>query len=204
MEYYGYIKALTEEEIKRKKIEITNYVNNKNIEIIFIHSLENIQPHSNLYLDNLYSLGSTIYQILNVFFELHSKKIKINIYNDQNNNVTFNSFSYEILIDLLEFEKKNITDRLLKTKETLNKKSKQVGRKKGKKTKSIFDKYKRTIFKELNKNISQVEILKKLKIKDSKLNMITTQALGKYIKKQREITAKRYVDEYKEIRSNFN
>lgn len=104
----------------------------------------------------------------------------------------------------MNFEKKNIKDRLSKTKTTLIKKEKTVGRKKGRKTKSVFDKHKRIIFEELKKGITQVKILEKLKLKDSDIKDITPQALGKYIKKQKKLIQENYIDQYSDMRSRFD
>jgi hypothetical protein len=204
MKYYGYIKAKTNEELETKRNEIIVYVKDKNIEINFITSLENLEENSQLYLDCLCSFGSTIYQILSAFFELQYKKINITTIKDKFYDTKLGFITYEVLIELLNFEKKNIKNRLSKTKITLIKKEKTVGRKKGKKTKSVFDKHKRIIFKELEKEITQVEILKKLKLKDSDIKDITPQALGKYIKKQKKLIQENYIDPYRDMRSIFD
>jgi hypothetical protein len=204
MKYYGYIKAKTNEELETKRNEIIVYVKDKNIEINFITSLENLEENSQLYLDCLCSFGSTIYQILSAFFELQYKKINITTIKDKFYDTKLGFITYEVLIELLNFEKKNIKNRLSKTKITLIKKEKTVGRKKGKKTKSVFDKHKRIIFKELEKEITQVEILKKLKLKDSDIKDITPQALGKYIKKQKKLIQENYIDPYSDMRSIFD
>ena len=187
MKYYGYIKAKKKEELKIKRNEIIEYVRNRNIEINFITSLENLEENSELYIDSLCSFGSTIYQILSAFFQLQYKKITIYTYKDSYSNTKLGFLTYEVLIELLNFEKKNINNRLSKTLKTLDQKEKTVGRKKGKKTKSVFDKHKRIIFKKLDKSFTQVEILNTLKAKDSNLKNITIQALGKYVKKQKEL-----------------
>ena len=204
MKYYGYIKAKTNEELETKRNEIIEYVKDKNIEINFITSLENLEENSQLYLDCLCSFGSTIYQILSAFFELQYKKINITTIKDKFYDTKVGFITYDVLIELLNFEKKNIKDRLSKTKTTLIKKEKTVGRKKGRKTKSVFDKHKRIIFKKLEKEITQVEILKKLKRKDSDIKDITPQALGKYIKKQKKLIQENYIDPYSDMRSIFD
>jgi hypothetical protein len=63
-------------------------------------------------------------------------------------------------------------------------KSKNQGRKTGKKTKSAFDRHKRKIFKELELGIPKVKILEKLKQIDINLEKITIQALTAYIKRK--------------------
>lgn len=204
MKYYGYIKAKTKKELETKKNEIREYVKNENNEINFITSLGNLEKNSQLYLDSLCSFGSTIYQILSAFFELQYKKINIITIKDKFHDTKLDFIRYDVLIELLNFEKKNIKDRLSKTKTTLIKKEKTVGRKKGRKTKSVFDKHKRIIFKELKKGITQVEILEKLKIKDSGIKDITPQALGKYIKKQKKLIQENYIDPYSDMRSKFD
>lgn len=204
MKYYGYIKAKTKKELETKKNEIMEYVKDGNNEINFITSLENLEKNSQLYLDSLCSFGSTIYQILSAFFELQYKKINIITIKDKFHDTKLGFITYDVLIELLNFEKKNIKDRLSKTKTTLIKKEKTVGRKKGRKTKSVFDKHKRIIFEELKKGITQVKILEKLKLKDSDIKDITPQALGKYIKKQKKLIQENYIDQYSDMRSRFD
>lgn len=204
MKYYGYIKAKTKKELETKKNEIMEYVKDRNNEINFITSLENLEKNSQLYLDSLCSFGSTIYQILSAFFELQYKKINIITIKDKFHDTKLGFITYDVLIELLNFEKKNIKDRLSKTKTTLIKKEKTVGRKKGRKTKSVFDKHKRIIFEELKKGITQVKILEKLKLKDSDIKDITPQALGKYIKKQKKLIQENYIDQYSDMRSRFD
>lgn len=198
MKYYGYIKTTSKEKKEIEKKEILNYINQKEIEIHFINSLNDVERNSNLYIDSLCSLGNTVYQILSIFFELQNKKINIITTKDKFHDTKLGFLTYEVLIELLDFEKRNIENRLLKTKKTLTKKSKTVGRKKGKKTKSIFDKHKKTIFKDLEKNISQVKILNKLKNIDSSIESVTPQALGRFIKKHTK-----QIDPYESMRSKF-
>ena len=63
-------------------------------------------------------------------------------------------------------------------------KSRNQGRKAGKKTKSVFDKHKRKILKELKLEIPKVKILENLKQIDISLEKITIQALTAYIKRK--------------------
>lgn len=163
MKYYGYIKAKTKKELETKKNEIMEYVKDGNNEINFITSLENLEKNSQLYLDSLCSFGSTIYQILSAFFELQYKKINIITIKDKFHDTKLGFITYDVLIELLNFEKKNIKNRLSKTKTTLIKKEKTVGRKKGRKTKSVFDKHKRIIFEELKKRNYSSKNFRKIK-----------------------------------------
>ncbi|WP_375724126.1 hypothetical protein LXN10_01105 [Arcobacter sp. KX21116] len=190
MKFYGYIKARTEKEQEEKKREIKNYINYKINDIEYITSLKNLKENSTLYIDSLCSFGSTTYQILNIFFKLHFKNINIHTYKDKYSDSKLNFLTYNVLIDLLNHEKKNIDNRLYKTTITLHKKMKRAGKKKGKKTKSIFDKHKKIIFSELSKNTTKVQILNMLKEKDPELKDITSQALGQYIKKVKIKTKK--------------
>ena len=186
-------------------LAIIEYTQHKNIEINFIKTFENLEESSEIFIDSLCSLGNTVYQILNIFFELHSKRITICTYNDNYSDSKLGFLSFEILINLLKYEKSNIKNRLLKSKKTLNKKYNKLRRKSRKKKKSLFDKHKRLIFKELNKNTTQVQILNMLKGKDNTLENITLQALGRYIKKQKELMEKKnYIDPYSEMRSIFS
>lgn len=185
MKNYGYIKATNQEEAERKKTEIINFTSYQDLEINFIQNLNNLEDNSTIYIDSLCSLGNTVYQILTTFFNLHSKGIKIISYKKAYGNVNLDFFTFNDLQELLKFEQSNIADRLSKTQNTLVTKEKKVGKKSGKKTKSVFNKHKRFIFKELDKKTFQVQILKLLQKKDSVLQHITPQALGRYIKKQK-------------------
>ncbi|MCT7466950.1 hypothetical protein N5T78_10185 [Aliarcobacter cryaerophilus] len=157
-------------------------------DIIYIKSLKKVETDSLIYIYQLSDLGNSIFQILKNIFDLFSKNINICIYSkDFFLRYNDSSFPVNILKEIYEIEEFKINNRLNRTKNTLIKKSKQVGRKSGKKTKSIFDKHKILIFKELKRNTPKTEILKIIKSIDDLLVNTTPQALGQYIKRQQKI-----------------
>ena len=157
-------------------------------DIIYIKSLKKVETDSLIYIYQLSDLGNSIFQILKNIFDLFSKNINICIYSkDFFLRYNDSSFPVNILKEIYEIEEFKINNRLNRTKNTLIKKSKQVGRKSGKKTKSIFDKHKKIIFEELKRNTPKTKILKMLKQNDLILFNTTPQALGQYIKRQEKI-----------------
>ena len=160
-------------------------------DIIYIKSLKKVETDSLIYIYQLSDLGNSIFQILKNIFDLFSKNINICIYSkDFFLRYNDSSFPVNILKEIYEIEEFKINNRLNRTKNTLIKKSKQVGRKSGKKTKSIFDKHKILIFKELKRNTPKTEILKIIKSIDNLDDLLvntTPQALGQYIKRQEKI-----------------
>ncbi len=157
-------------------------------DIIYIKSLKKVETDSLIYIYQLSDLGNSIFQILKNIFDLFSKNISIHIYN-KNYNLNYNNpyLPLNILKEIYIIEESKINIRLDKTKDTLRNKAKRAGRKSGKKTKSIFDKHKILIFKELKRNTPKTEILKIIKSIDDLLVNTTPQALGQYIKRQQKI-----------------
>jgi hypothetical protein len=117
--------------------------------------------------------------------EIINKGITIQVIKEE---LSFHKKSKSLLFSELELiakiEKEKIETRLEKAKKTMLDKSKNQGRKTGKKTKSAFDRHKRKIFKELELGIPKVKILEKLKQIDINLEKITIQALTAYIKRK--------------------
>ncbi|WP_419678482.1 hypothetical protein ACN2EN_05655 [Aliarcobacter lanthieri] len=158
-------------------------------DIIYVKSLKKVEANYSVFIYNLSDLGNSTFQILKNIFDLFSKNIDIHIYDNKKTLEYRTSYlTINILKEIHKIEEYKINNRLLRTKNTLIKKQKIVGRKSGKKTKSIFDKHKKIIFEELKKNTSKTEILKMLKQNDLLLPFNTTpQALGQYIKRQEKI-----------------
>ena len=168
------------------KYNLLNQPNYKNT--IFVKSLKKVEINSLVIIYKLSDLGNSTFQILKNIFDLFSKNINICIYSkDFFLRYNDSSFPVNILKEIYEIEEFKINNRLNRTKNTLIKKSKQVGRKSGKKTKSIFDKHKKIIFEELKRNTPKTKILKMLKQNDLILFNTTPQALGQYIKRQEKI-----------------
>lgn len=160
-----------------------------NFDVIYVTSLKRIEPNSLVYIYSLDSLGNSMFQIVKNILDLFNKNINIKIIIE---NLDLRCTDIYLPLNLIKqiynIEEWQITNRLIKTKYTLTKKSKKVGRKIGStKVKSNFDKHKKFIFEELNKKTTKVEILNKIKLKNPLLKNTTPQALGQYIKKQNEL-----------------
>lgn len=160
-----------------------------NFDVIYVTSLKRIEPNSLVYIYSLDSLGNSMFQIVKNILDLFNKNINIKIIIE---NLDLRCTDIYLPLNLIKqiynIEELQITNRLIKTKYTLTKKSKKVGRKIGStKVKSNFDKHKKFIFEELNKKTTKVEILAKIKIKNPLLVSTTPQALGQYIKRQHEL-----------------
>lgn len=67
----------------------------------------------------------------------------------------------------------------------------KIGRKAGKKTKSMFDKYRKKILKMDNQGIPKTKILAMIKENDEEFANISVQALGQYIKKLERLRKER-------------
>ena len=181
MKKYVYIKAINKDS---KKI-INNFFGTNNSEIEYIKSLKNLNLKGMIFIDELSSLGNTMYQIIGNIMEIINKEITIHIIKEKLSFQGKNkSLSFSELELIAKIEKEKIETRLKKAKKTMNDKSKNQGRKAGKKTKSVFDKHKRKILKELKLEIPKVRILENLKQIDISLEKITIQALTAYIKRK--------------------
>ncbi len=160
-----------------------------NFDVIYVTSLEGIAPNSLVYIYRLASLGNSMFQIVKSILDLINRNINIKII-IENLDLKYTDayLPLNLIKQIYYIEELQITNRLVKTRDTLTKKSKKVGRKIGsKKVKSNFDKYKKFIIEELNKKTTKVEILAKIKIKNPLLVSTTPQALGQYIKRQHEL-----------------
>lgn len=181
MKKHVYIKAINKDS---KKI-INYFFGTNNSEIEYIKSLKNLNLEDIIFIDELSSLGNTMYQIIGNIMEIINKGITIQIIKEE---LFFHKRSKSLLFSELELiakiEKERIETRLEKAKKTMTDKSKNQGRKAGKKTKSVFDKHKRKILKELKLEIPKVKILENLKQIDISLEKITIQALTSYIKRK--------------------
>ena len=168
------------------KYNLLNQPNYK--DTIYVKSLKKVETNSLVIIYKLSDLGNTTFKILKNIFTLFNKNANINIYCENFSLEPNNQYlPINILNEIYKLEEIKINNRLIRTKTTLIKKQKKVGRKSGKKTKSIFDKHKKIIFEELKKNTPKTEILRIIKLNDSLLINTTPQALGQYIKRQQKI-----------------
>lgn len=96
--------------------------------------------------------------------------------------------TFLLLKTLYDIEKEHIKKRIVLAQKSCKSRNKKLGRKKGLKTKSIYDEHKKTIFKLFKLKVPKTKIIEEIGVG-------TPQGLGKYIKK---------IIEQKEIELNMN
>uniref|UniRef100_UPI004047C058 hypothetical protein n=1 Tax=Aliarcobacter sp. TaxID=2321116 RepID=UPI004047C058 len=188
MKYLAYIKN------KENKKKIFNYLHANDNNVKFEKSVWNIMEDytfNKIYIDELSSLGNTMYQIITkILLIVKSKENKTILFIKENEEVPrfSESLSSRLLEKIAELEKNNINQRLEKSKIKIRKKlEKSNSIKIGRKRKSVFDKHKTKIFKDLEDGFSKVTILKKLKNIDNNLEDKTIQSLIAFIQKEKKI-----------------
>ena len=182
MRYLVYIKVKN----KENKNKIFNYLSTNENNVKFEKSVFNIiedYTFNKIYIDELSSLGNTMYQIITkILLIIKSKENKTIIFIKENLEVpSFSeSLSSTLLKKIADLEKNNINQRLQKSKKKI---VKNKSLKKRKKRKSVFDKRKIKIFKNLENGLSKVKILENLKAIDANIEDKTIQSLIAFIKK---------------------
>lgn len=130
-------------------------------------------------------IEDTAYKIIDkLITKLFPKKI--NIYVQRGDfclNETYNSDIKKLLHSLYNSERIGIIERIKKRENTI----KKIGKIRTKKTKSMFDKHKKIIFKLYNQESSLKFILKTIKEKDEKIKNATIQGLRSYIIKIKKV-----------------
>ncbi len=185
MRYLVYIKVKN----KENKNKIFNYLSTNENNVKFEKSVFNIiedYTFNKIYIDELSSLGNTMYQIITkILLIIKSKENKTIIFIKENLEVpSFSeSLSSTLLKKIADLEKNNINQRLRKSKKKIVKNKSLKKRKKRKKRKSVFDKHKIKIFKNLENGLSKVKILENLKAIDANIEDKTIQSLIAFIKK---------------------
>ncbi len=145
--------------------------------------LNSILSKTTLIISNLSVFGSTIDKIIEMINKVLERDIIIQCVEKE---LSFSSNNQElkniihILFNLSQEKKRK---QLQRAKDTREKSNKKIGRKSGKKTKSIFDPYRNKILKLYKIGLSNVKILETIKKSDPRLQDSSTQALGQYIKK---------------------
>lgn len=134
-------------------------------------------------------LDSSTYKIIDKLLKkIFPKSITIIVASSK---LIVNKFTCEGIANLLnsiyKAEKLEIQNRLLRTKKTIEKSGGKIGRVSGKKTKSMFDKHKKIIFKLHSQTSTLKFILETIQKKDTKLTDATTQGLSAYIRKIKRI-----------------
>ena len=130
-------------------------------------------------------IEDTAYKIIDkLITKLFPKRINIHV--QRGNfclNESYNTDTKKLLDSLHISEKRSIIERIKKRENTI----KKTGKIRTKKTKSMFDKHKKIIFKLYNQESSLKFILKTIKEKDEKIKNATIQGLRSYIIKIKKI-----------------
>jgi hypothetical protein len=184
-------------EEERKNLE--NYCCDKfskEIEISFIFIKGKITPkiykdlnfNEHIIIPDFTIIEDTAYKIIDkLITKLFPKKI--NIYVQKGNfclNETLNTNVKMLLESLYRSEKRSVIERIKKRENTI----KKSGKGRTKKTKSMFDKHKKIIFKLYEQESSLKFILKTIKEKDEKVKNATIQGLSSYIRKIKKLENK--------------
>ena len=220
MTYFAYIKNSDDaNEIKIQEESIKNYTNKLNIRIIKTYKIETIDfkkidkyfekalnelDHGNgLIISNMSSLGNSTNKILQRILQLKEKKITLHSVEDKFILPFDNEELYKLVKAVVSADKTYKDKRVELAKISREKSGKKIGRKAGKKTKSIFDKHKNRIFKLYELKVPKTKILEDIKEKDENLKNTTIQAIGLYIKRveaKKEIKAQKNQENKKKLK----
>lgn len=138
--------------------------------------LKNSEPNDHLIVYDLTMFGNTVYTILNSILKLLQKGLNIHLVKENFIIENHRNFDIGILRKILNIEEKNAKERVSLAKQTCKNRGKSIGRQKGAKIKSIFDKHKKTILKLSRLKVPMTVICKEIGVG-------TPQGLDKYIKK---------------------
>ncbi|QOY51366.1 recombinase family protein [Candidatus Sulfurimonas baltica] len=208
MKFYTYIKVSTDEEfVKAQENLINNYIRDNNIIInkTYLYKentnknkvennidevLENLSYGDSLVVVGLDILGSSTYSILNRIVTIKTMGITLHLINENLVLYFKDERLFKVLFSLLSLEQSKRDKKVLDAKRTRQNNGTSLGRKSGKKTKSMFDKYRKKIMDYYHNQVSKTEILQEIKKKDfrkngnaSKIKNSSLQALSQYIKK---------------------
>lgn len=138
--------------------------------------LKKSEPNDDLIVYDLTMFGNTVYTILNSILKLLQKGLNIHLVKENFIIENHRNFDMGILSEILKIEEKHAKKRISLAKDTCKNKGKSIGRQKGAKIKSIFDKHKKTILKLSSLKVPMTVICKEIGVG-------TPQGLDKYIKK---------------------
>lgn len=159
------------------------------------------KPNDNLIVYDLTMLGSTTYTILNNILKLLQKGLNIHLVREDFIIENNRNFDIGILSKILNIEEKNAKKRVSLAKQTCKNRGKSIGRQKGAKIKSIFDKHKKTILKLSKLKVPMTVICKEIGVG-------TPAGLDKYIKRlieeEKEKQRLLRIKESEEIEKNAN
>lgn len=159
-------------------------IDSKNTDKSLEKIIKNIGYQDHLVILGLHTFGNSTKQIIRNIKKLIPKAITLHIANKKLIINPQNKELYELLNILLNLEEAKIEKKIDLTKQTLTTNGKKQGRKSGKKTKSMFDKYKRKILKLEEKGFSKRRII-------DEIGIGTPQALGNYLRKIKSYNSNR-------------
>jgi len=208
MGIYAYIIVSSDEEkTKLQRDEISQYKQAKEIVIDKIYEfnlkarqsktnisldkiIEKLHTNDAFIIDSLNILGDTIFKVIQRIIRLKEKNVNLHLVyegiilrpNDERFNLLYNLFS---------LENASIKKRTQIANNTRKTKSIKLGRKTGKKTNSIYDKYKKKIMSLDKLGLSKKKIIDEIKVGSA-------QGLGVYIKKikanvKKDTSSKTYI-----------
>lgn len=163
---------------KNKKINLNKPISKVKRNSI-LKLLKDSNYGDNLIMSDLIILGTSTYVILNIIIKFLEKNVNLHFVNDAleiNAKSKNNYFNFNLIKKIVEIEKNSTKERIKLRQETFQKEGKKLGRKKGTKTKSIYDEYKSTIIRYSKEGVPKIRIIEKIGVG-------TPQGLGKYIKK---------------------
>ena len=163
MKFYTYIKVSTDEEfVKAQENLINNYIRDNNLIInkTYLYKentnknkvennidevLENLSYGDSIVVVGLDILGSSTYSILNRIVTIKTMGITLHLINENLVLYLKDERLFKVLFSLLSLEQSKRAKKVLDAKRTRQNNGTSLGRKSGKKTKSMFDKYRKKI-----------------------------------------------------------
>jgi hypothetical protein len=145
--------------------------------------LANALPNKRLRIQKLDCLGHSLPVILKRIEYAFSKSISLYLVEEKVLISKENIELQAIFLSMLRIEKSYRNKKAKTAKESRLKNGTKLGRKSGRKAKSMFDRYKIKIMKLYSLGIPKTKILEQIKQKDGNLKNTSPQARGQYIKK---------------------
>lgn len=198
MSIFSYIAGYDSKELAVKQKQLNDYISTNNTQVAeavkldlssqnkaqaLEELLDKTNPNDTIIIDSMQSCGRTTFRILELIVTILKRDIDI-YFLKENICIYKNHIGIlPLLANIINVEKEYIFKRVKNAKTTRVKKQIKVGRKKGYKTKSIFEKHRKIILELHQQEFSNTKILAHLKKIDTKLSKGTSQSLGQYIKK---------------------
>lgn len=194
MKYYFYRRVPDNIEPEEEKVRLIDYAKSLKTELLedditlcpisfslfkqntlLNATIDKLSPGDILIIDSLESLGNSSSTILQRLHEIKIRQAELHL-DKQKFILKPVDNVYKILDSLFKIDHQHKLSKEKKIRATLEKSKKLRGRKKAKRTKSIFDKHKNTIMKQDTLGVTKKAIIKNIKVGDA-------QALSKYIKR---------------------